>query len=165
VPLRRGSGADANGIGRVHALSQRAAYQEFIPADALSSITPESHAAYWQDRLEKEPEPHSIHVIEEKEVVQGFAMGSGRHRTATLNAIHLMPELRGTGAGRALHDALIDDFVAWNCTTAQLWVLEGNTHAQAFYVRRGWRRDDVREVQAFGGVDMTIVRFSRSLEG
>ncbi len=163
MQLRRGSCADAHGIGRVHALSQRAAYAGLLPADALSSITPEDNAAYWQDRLEKEPEPHSVHVIEEHEVVNGFSMGSGRHRTATLNAIHLMPELRGTGAGRALHDALLDDFVAWECTTAQLWVLEGNTRAQAFYVRRGWQRDDVRDVQAFGGVDLPILRYSRSL--
>jgi ribosomal protein S18 acetylase RimI-like enzyme len=163
MPVRRGSKADATGIGRVHALSRQAAYQGLVPDDALSAITPETQTPYWRSRFEEEREPHALHVFHVGDTTEGFAFGSSDRQTATLNAIHVMPGIRGTGAGRALHDALLADFVAWGCTTARLYVLEGNLSAQAFYVRQGWRSDEVRSVHELGGVVVSIVRFSRSL--
>jgi GNAT superfamily N-acetyltransferase len=163
VTVRRGSAADADAIGRVHAISRRAAYDGLVPPEALAKLTPESQASYWRDRLSTEPDPFALYVAEIDGNVDAFAMGSARPPVATLNAIHIVPDLQGSGVAQRLHACLLADFAAWGCTNAELWVLEGNERAQAFYMRQGWRRDYVRDTHAIGGVDVPIQRFSRRL--
>jgi GNAT superfamily N-acetyltransferase len=163
VTVRRGSVADAHAIGRVHAISRRAAYDGLVPPEALATLTPKTQASYWHDRMRTQSEPFALYVDEVDAVVGAFAMGSARPPVATLNAIHVVPDLQGRGVAQRLHACLLGDFLAWGCTTADLWVLEGNERAQAFYTRQGWRRDDVRDTHAIGGVDVPILHFSRRL--
>ncbi len=163
MKLRRGSAADADAIGRVHAISRRAAYEGIVPAEALAKLTTESQASYWRERLSTEPAPFSVYVDEVDGQVEAFAMGSARPPVATLHAIHLVPDLQGSGVAQRLHAALLDDFTAWGCTTAELWVLDGNERAQAFYRRLGWVHDGERDTHAIGGVDVSILRYRLSL--
>lgn len=53
-----------------------------------------------------------------------------------LFAIYLLARAHGTGAGQALHDAVVGQ------APAQLWVLRGNGRASAFYLRNGFRFDE-----------------------
>lgn len=152
---------DIVGIGRVHALSRNAAYDGLVPPHALARVTPESQTAYWRDRMAVEPAQHAVYVVEVDGAVEGFVLGSANGETATLNALHVLPSLMGTGAGRALHDRIVVDFASWGCTTAELWVLEGNERAQAFYRRNGWALDGGRATHAIGGVDVPILRYRR----
>ena len=91
--------------------------------------------------------------------VAGFVMGSGTDQVATLHAIHVLPELHGSGAGQQLHDRIVAEFRAWGCSTAQLWVLEGNARAQAFYRHNGWALDGGRDTHDIGGAPVDIVRY------
>lgn len=160
---RRGSAADADAIGRVHAISRRAAYEGIVPAEALATLTTESQASYWRERLSTDPEPFSVYVVEVDETVEAFAMASARPPVATLHAIHVVPDLQGSGVAQRLHAAMLDDFTAWGCTTAELWVLDGNERAQAFYRRLGWVHDGEQDTHAIGGVDVSILRYRLSL--
>lgn len=47
-----------------------------------------------------------------------------------VDALYVLPEAAGHGAGGHLMDAAVD--------TSTLWVLEDNTHARGFYTHRGW---------------------------
>ena len=42
-------------VGRVHALSRRAAYAGLVPADALAKVTPETQVEVWRERLSRAP--------------------------------------------------------------------------------------------------------------
>jgi ribosomal protein S18 acetylase RimI-like enzyme len=163
MTVRRGSASDADAIGRVHAISRRAAYGGLVPAAALETLTTESQASYWRDRLSTEPDPFSLYVDEVDGTVAGFAMGSAHPPVATLDAIHLVPGMQGSGVAQLLHASLLTDFAAWGCTTAELWVLDGNERAQAFYRRLGWVHDGERDTHAIGGVDVPILRYRLSL--
>jgi ribosomal protein S18 acetylase RimI-like enzyme len=161
MEIRPAGPADAEAIGSVHARSRAVAYDGLVPRHALAQVTPDSQADYWRERLAVEPDPHAVYVVVVDGIVAGFALGSAVGRTATLNALHVLPALHGSGAGHALHDRLLGDFAAWGCTTAELWVLEGNERAQAFYRRHGWSHDGTRDAHAVGGVDVPILRYRR----
>ena len=86
-------------------------------------------------------------------------LGSGSGPLATLHAIHVLPELHGSGAGQLLHDHMVAEFWSWNCSMAHLWVLEGNARAQAFYRRNGWALNGGRDINDIGGALVPIVRY------
>jgi GNAT superfamily N-acetyltransferase len=161
MEIRPATTDDVEGIGRVHALSRNAAYAGLVPVDALARVTPASQAEHWRARLAAEPEPFSLYVGTVDGRIEGFALGSGRDGEATMNALHVLPALHGTGAGQALHDRLLDDFAGWGCGTAVLWVLEGNERAQSFYRRNGWVHDGGRGSHDLGGVDVPVLRYRR----
>ena len=154
---------DIPAIGLVHAASRRAAYAGLLPAEALGRVTSATQTAHWRDRMATEAEPHALYVAESDDGLEGFALGTADGPTATLAAIHLLPHRHGTGAGQLLHDTVLDDFRAWSCTTAELWVVEGNERAQSFYRRNGWISDGTRSSHELGGVPVAIIRYEIGL--
>lgn len=64
-------------------------------------------------------------------------------RSLHLFSIYFLAAAHGTGAGQALHDAVVGN------APAQLWVLRGNARAIAFYTRNGF---------AFDGIEYTDPR-------
>jgi GNAT superfamily N-acetyltransferase len=164
VPLRAfdpDDPADTAGVGRVHATSRRAAYAGLVPPAALARITPESQTAFWADRMAHARQPHALLVWEQDGVVCGFALGSAAGGTGTLHALHLLPELHGSGAGQALHDAVLAAFAGWGCTRAELWVVAGNARAQSFYRRNGWHDTGERHAHDIGGATVANERWAR----
>lgn len=78
------------------------------------------------------PEQRAGVVVEHDGEVVGFALGqSDRESGAELNAIHVLPERQGTGAGQALMDVVVEAFREWGVSDAHLHVIEGNERAQA----------------------------------
>ncbi len=162
MQVRAATPADVDAIGRVHAESRRATYVDLVPDHALRQLTATSQARYWRERLAAEPSPFCVYVAEvDGAQVAGFAMGSAEGATATLHAIHLLPAALGSGAGGRLHEAVLADFAGWGCTAAELWVLDGNERAQAFYRREGWSADGTRDAHVIGGVEVPILRYRR----
>jgi GNAT superfamily N-acetyltransferase len=162
VPLRSYDPTDPRDlahVGRVHAASRNAAYAGLVPAEALTRVTPQSQTAYWRDRMTRAPEPHRLMLWEHAGEVAGFVLGCADGTTATLHALHLLPHLHGSGAGQALHDAMLEVFAGWGCTVAELWVIDGNARAQAFYRRNGWAADGRRATNDVGGAQVPILRF------
>jgi GNAT superfamily N-acetyltransferase len=71
----------------------------------------------------------------------GHALGFATRAPEMLEQLFVLPDAQGTGAGSALHDAVLDRQRAAGETICRLWVLEANKQARAFYERRGWRAD------------------------
>ena len=93
----------------------------------------------WRARMATLPSPNAPLVVEVGGEVVGFAVGQLTPVTgAELTAIHVLPEHRGTGAGKALLDAVVAAFGLWGVSDARLHVIAGNERAQAFYRRNGW---------------------------
>ena len=152
---------DVASIGHVHATSRRSAYVDLVPGEALARVTPDFQADYWRTRLTRAPEPHRLLVLDDAGAVAGFVLGSGAGGIGTLHALHVLPGLHGSGAGRALHERMLEAFDAWCCAQAELWVLDGNERAQAFYRRNGWTHDGKRSTNDIGGAAVPILRYTR----
>lgn len=163
VQIRPATPSDLDAIGRVHALSRRAAYVGLVPSDALARVTPEGQAEVWRGRLTAVADPHAVHVAVVDDLVQGFVVGESEGRTGLLVAIHTLPEQHGAGVGQRLHDRLLADFEEWRCVTAELWVLEGNERAQSFYRRNHWTHDGTRQPHTVGGTVVPTLRYVRQL--
>jgi hypothetical protein len=65
--------------------------------------------------------------------------------------------------GHLLHDHIVRQFRAWNCSSAQLWVLAGNVPAQRFYRRHGWSLGNGRDTNDIGGALVPTVQYGLSL--
>jgi len=75
--------------------------------------------------------------------------------------MYVNPDAQGQGIGSALLDH-ITDLVGKHARAATLDVLEGNTHALAFYTARGWTEESRREVPLPGSV-CTAIRLTKAL--
>ena len=163
MPIRPATSDDLAAVGRVHALSRNAAYAGLLPADALAQVTPARQEAVWRERLADAPERSALLVATYDGEVVGFTQGEARGDVGHLNALHLLPERHGGGAGQALHDALLERFAAWGCTSATLYVVRGNERAQSFYRRNGWTHDGTTSSHEVGGVVVPVLLYRRSL--
>jgi GNAT superfamily N-acetyltransferase len=161
MDIRPATSDDVEAIGRVHAMSRKAAYAGLVPDEALAGITPATQAAAWRARLADLQPPFAMYVAVDGGRVEGLALGSGRDEEGTLNALHVMPNLYGDGVGQSLHDRLLADFARWRCGTAVLWVLDGNERAQSFYRRNGWVHDGGRTSHEVGGAVVPALRYRR----
>jgi ribosomal protein S18 acetylase RimI-like enzyme len=153
---------DLEQIGWVHSRSRQRAYAGLVPAEALARVTPEQQASVWRTRFASLPERHAALVVEHDGVVVGFALAQVQGESgAELNAIHVLPEQQGTGAGQALMDAVIDALGEWGVAEAHLHVIEGNERAQAFYRRNGWRLSGPAGSHEIGGAVVPILEYRR----
>ena len=164
MPIRPATSDDLAAVGRVHALSRNAAYAGLLPADALARVTPARQEAVWRERLADAPERSALLVATHDGQVVGFTQGEDRGGVGHLNALHLLPERHGSGAGQALHDALLARFAAWGCDSATLCVVRGNERAQSFYRRNGWTHDGTTSSHEVGGVVVPVLLYRRPIE-
>ena len=112
LEIRPATSADLTVIGRIHALSRNAAYAGLLPAAALARVTPERQEAVWRERVADAPARSALLVATDDGEVVGFTQGEYRDGVGHLNAIHLLPERHGGGAGQAMHDALLGQFLS-----------------------------------------------------
>ena len=142
---------DATGLARVHVDSWRETYAGVLSERFFTEEAFERRAAFWSDYLERDPRPGQVSLAVDGDVILGFAnsgasvgpdaeRGHPSVRSQTLFAIYLLARAHGTGAGQALHDAVVGH------APAQLWVLKGNSRATAFYRRNGFQFDGVEYV-------------------
>jgi ribosomal protein S18 acetylase RimI-like enzyme len=151
---------DLFSVGRVHALSRRAAYDGLVPADALAKVTPESQAEVWRERLSQGA---TVLVTEREGEVVGFAALLETDQGIELNAIHLLPEAVGTGLGSALMEAAVEEARRQSRSNLHLFVLEGNDRARAFYRRTSWRLAGPAGMHDIGGAQAAHVRYELTL--
>ena len=82
---------------------------------------------------------------------------------AELYALYALPELIGTGIGRALMSACLDRAVERGFPRILLWVVRGNTRARRFYERAGFTLDGAEDTYDIEGTAVPIVRYVRAL--
>ncbi len=118
-----------------------------LPPARLAELTPVAGLERWR-RILHEPSPGAaLLVLEEAGSLLGTAGAGpnrGEERVAELRSLYVDPEQWGRGLGTRLHDAALEHLVHGGWAEGILWVLEGNTGAQRFYERLGWRRDGGR---------------------
>jgi len=112
---------DASAVLAVHRTARGAAYAHLgTPEEAAGKATLENFRIQLQTA--------QAWVFERDGDVIGFAVLEGE----LLRELYVLPDARGTGAGKALLE------VAVAHGARQLWVYEDNPAARAFYERHGW---------------------------
>jgi len=146
VTLRRASSADATAVARIHVESWNVAYRGIMPDDVIARTDLAYRTRFWAERIADREWP--VFVIEEQgECVAFCQMIPSRDpdddpkRVGHITSIHVLPQLRGKGHGRALMDHVLREFATRGFSALTLWVLEENRPARRFYERYGFRQD------------------------
>lgn len=170
--VRPASPADARAMGKIHVAAWRAAYAGVMDGAFLAGMDPEQGEAWWREMLDgqpSDPEPWAHFVTElEGRVVAMATVGPAREREPGLPAAELWmlnthPDAFGSGAATALHDAALATLAARRIAGAYLWVARDNPRARRFYEREGWSRDGGEKTAPLGGVDVSELRYVRTV--
>lgn len=148
VIVREARPEDAEAMGRAHTASASAAYgrEEDL----------ERRTQRWR-QVFGEPESRPYLAEVEGEVVGVLSLGPSE-----LYAIYVHPDWWGQGVGQALLDEA-HDRLAETCDEAELTVLAGNTRAERFYKRNGWRFVEQLVEPHFGGEETEVRKYRRRL--
>ena len=171
VLLRTADDVDLAMVGALHHASRNAAYAGLVPAAGLAAGSAAAMAEWWTERVRWERDTHRLTVAEVsgRPGLAGFSYvgPSETDGAVELYAIHVLPELVGTGVGRALMDGALTDLAAVasvaDVDRAVLWVLAGNAHARRFYERGGWTPDGGIRDSPIGPELVAHVRYARPL--
>lgn len=160
---------DAAAIARVQVESWHAAYAGLMPAAVLDAFTVEKREPRWKAILTRDAPAERTLVIAPGGVVAGFAStGPSRDEgampdVAELYALYLAPGSWGTGLGRALLAAAIEELRARGYASMTLWVLDGNARARRFYEAAGMRADGAVKVEIEEGAELPHTRYGLPL--
>ena len=152
--VREATSRDVPEVARLHVDAWRATYRGLIAEAALYAHSYAEREALWNDAL-KAGSTTSLFVAESGGAVAGFA-ACGPIRDpepgfdGELYAIYLRADFQGRGIGRALVEAARSCLRQRGFRRMILWVLEGNTGADAFYERLGGRRQGTGQFELCG---------------
>jgi ribosomal protein S18 acetylase RimI-like enzyme len=154
-------------VGDLHHRSRAAAYAHILSPEARSSLSPEALGAWWSERWKWERDTHRLTIAQSDGRVVGFSYvgPSEVAGAAELYAIHVDPELVGSGVGRLLMINALPQLAAIAPERALLWVLEDNQTARRFYDRGGWRADGTTRVEPIGGEPVPQLRYRLTRPG
>jgi ribosomal protein S18 acetylase RimI-like enzyme len=163
--LRTGKDLDFEAVGRVHWRSRSAAYAHILAPETLGGGSAEALGEWWSERWKWEQETHRLTVADRDGEIVGFTYvgPSETDGAVELYAIHVVPELVGTGIGRELMANALEQLKEIGGERAVLWVLEENDRARRFYDRGGWVPDGGTRVEAVSGQPVPQLRYSLSL--
>lgn len=159
LEVRRGDAADLGAVVAIHARSAAIAYAHIFPPDAPFP-SDEDIAARWRPAL-VEDGTSVVFVAELEGAIVGGAIGDvapAERGFGNLRHLYVDPARWGSGAGRALHGAVVDWCRAGGVDELELWVLTANERARSMYERWGWRLDP-DETLVHPGLDVTEVRY------
>ncbi len=150
------SDEEIRGKAYVHWKSWQEAYKGIVDQNYLDSLTLEKCeeiAFKWPDNLI---------VAKEGDRVVGF-VGYGKYHdeelieTGEIFAIYILEEYYGTGVGKALMQAGLDEL---DYPAVALWVLKGNKRAIRFYEKCGFCLDGREEEIKLGSpiVEVRMIR-------
>lgn len=154
--VREAGPGDASRIASMHVRSWLQAYRSFAPAEYLASLDQDAlRLSYWQPRLEQPREGSRTWIAFQSGIPAGFVNNEPPKDAPEpweevpkgcgwLDHIHLAPEFRGRGIGKALWRRSLDAFATDGHRDAVLWVYEANEASRAFYEAMGWKADGGR---------------------
>lgn len=166
--IRRAAPADVLSVARVHVRSWQSAYRSLLPDAYLDALNVEERAARYTFGSPDPATPDTI-VAEEGGTIRGFATTApardpDAEGCGELAALYVHPDSWGHGFGAALVVAARERLVSAGFSHAVLWILAGNTRAERFYQRDGWRFEEVRRSGVRGGITIDEQRLRRLLE-
>ena len=170
--VRKAGAGDAAAVAVVHVLSWQAAYKGLMPQDYLDGLDPARRRQLWDVVLAEDAWPRSgVLVAENEDRVAGFAHfrpardeDEDPSLIAEITAIYLVPEVWGSGTGRALMTSSLDVLTHAGYREATLWVLDSNARARRFYESAGWRPDGTVKKDGSLGFPLTEIRYRHMLD-
>ncbi|WP_433351310.1 N-acetyltransferase family protein [Microtetraspora malaysiensis] len=148
--IRLATQQDAPTLARVQRASWRAAFRGLLADDYLDALDHEALTETWEGLLSRFGGAQAGTLIaEQADRVVGYSRfyptddedEDDSVQVGMIGAIYTLPDVWGTGVGRALITAVLDAMASAGYAEATLWVLEGNTRARSFYERNGWHHD------------------------
>lgn len=148
--IREARRGDVDDLASVHVLGWRDTYGDLLPETFYGEEALERRKRQWIEwtrAAETRPPGRYLRVAEVDGRVIGVAfsgpaVGDDALRETELYMIYVLTAHHGTGAGQALLDAVLGD------RPAQLWVVEDNPRAHAFYRRNGFAPSGIRRIEA-----------------
>lgn len=152
---------DATDLADVHVASWQRAYAGIFPESYLSDLDRRARAGWWRRHIDGGADV----LVSGSDLAVGFcSFGSSDDESwGEIFAIYVHPEHWDEGHGHALLVAGEAALVERGHERALLWVLEGNDRGRRFYERQGWALGKPIRVEAIGGVQVTELRYEKSL--
>ncbi len=162
--VRRATPDDAHDVAELQVAAWRAAYRGLLPDEYLSSLSVAALQETWSQRLAGGGDV----LLAVAGAPLGFiSYGSGDpaagEPTGQVFAFYVHPDRWGTGVGRLLHEAALLTLVDAGHRRVVLWVLDTNERARRCYEHLGWWPDGATQVEALGGVQVSVLRYVRQL--
>jgi ribosomal protein S18 acetylase RimI-like enzyme len=168
VKIRPAMASDASGIARVHVRTWQTAYRGVVPDGYLDSLSVTQREQFWRESIARgTPELWIAEV--DSQVVGWASFGPSRDPgmpggTGELEAIYVLPDFWGTGAGRALWLTTRSRLIERGFAAATLWVLTDNARAIRFYRAAGFVPEAGTQKQIeVGGRALGEIRFGITL--
>ena len=146
MTIRRAGSGDAKTVGRIHVESWNVAYRGIMPDDVIARTDLAYRTAFWAERIADPDWP--VYLLEEHGQAAAFCQmiptkdpDDDATQVGHITSLHVLPDLRGHGYGRALMDHVLKEFQRRGFAEVTLWVLEGNRSARAFYEKCGFALD------------------------
>lgn len=161
ISFRTATCADADGIARLHAASWQSAYRGIVPDVFLDADLVGERTAYWAQKMRGLSGREFVILVELGGELLGFCAVLDRPERgydALIDNLHVRPDRKGHGIGRALMKAAAERLIASGRSSVYLWVLDGNTPAEGFYASRAGQPEDV-SVTSYGGHPVRQTRY------
>jgi GNAT superfamily N-acetyltransferase len=155
--LRPAASDDAEAVAQLHIENWRNTYRGMLPDWYLDGPITEERMTLWKNRLsEIANEQQYVVIAELSRKTAGFAcilLDEEPEWGACLDNLHVLPQLRRSGIGRALFSKVTQ----WVLTAKpgwpiHLWVFDNNINARNFYDSLEGKIIMVKEKQVLEGV-------------
>lgn len=138
--------ADVPGLAAVHVAGWRDSYGHLLPERFYDDAALARRISMWARIITELDPARTVQVAEIDGAVVGFGMcgptiSDGAVRDRELYSLYVLTVWHGTGVGQALLDAVLGN------EPAQLWVVQDNARALAFYRRNGFGADGGTRVE------------------
>ena len=161
--VREGSPTDVEEIARVHVQSWQEAYRGQLPDAFLDGLTVASRVRMWTRVFE---DRSSVLVVANEGRIIGISSFGDeregeRENGGEIYTMYVLKEFWGKGVGQLLMDGVLDHLR--HRPVVNLWVLESNERALAFYSKHGFAPNGETKVVERPGFQLREVRLSRTL--
>jgi GNAT superfamily N-acetyltransferase len=161
--------ADIDPVSELRVRGWQSAYAGIVPQSYLDAMSAEADAARRREYFaQADSRAENLVAVDGAEVIGWACHGpyrgeDSRTRNGELYAIYVRPELIGTGAGRALMEAVLTRSAERGFARVRLWVLKENGRSRRFYERAGFAPDGAEQAEDYDGTALAEVRYVRNL--
>lgn len=164
--LREALAEDAALISRIIAHSWRGAYQQLIDPVYLARLPEE----YWLPSARawlQSGRMYGYIAEADGQPIGCIIYGRGRDEThadwGEIVSLYLLPDNMGQGAGSELLKAALAALRDDGYSRVYLWSIRGNTRAERFYMRHGFRMTEDSVHYQIGSAPVTDIRLVREV--
>lgn len=170
MDIRPATETDMPALGAVHVAAWQWAYRGLMPDTVLDALDAGRRADGWA-RLMREGTVPPPHVAVAGADVVGFSHADTSRdddagpQTGEVTSLYLRKEHIGTGTGRRLWEAALDQLRGSGHTEVTVWVLETNVRGRTFYERMGLSPDGAAKTETLHDAPLPHVRYRAPLTG